>query len=102
MERIEKQISENPERAQYVQREIFVRKQFVKISVLAGDMLEIFEQDKASGKDIDQINQDMQDLIDYMGSEKRLYNNTNINVSHDYSFIISRYLDGESIKQIVG
>lgn len=99
----EKWISDNPDKEHHsALRTIFVQAQFVKISQLAGDMLDIFEQNKAAGKNIDQLNQDMQDLIDYLGNEKRLYNNTNINISHDYSYIVSRYLAGETIKQIIG
>ena len=99
---IEKVISADPDKEPYMQREIFVREQFIKISVLAGDMLEIFEQNKAAGYNIDQLNKDMQDLLSYLSSEKRLYNNTSIAVSHDYSYIVSRYLAGETVEDIVG
>ena len=102
LENIKKIISENPDKEPYMQREIFEREQSIKISVLAGDMLEIFEQNKAAGYNIDQLNKDMQDLLSYLSSEKRLYNNTSITVSHDYSYIITRYLAGESIEDIVG
>ena len=99
---IEKIISADPDKEPYMQREIFEREQSIKISELAGDMLEIFEQNKAAGYNIDQLNKDMQDLLSYLSSEKRLYNNTSITVSHDYSYIITRYLAGETVEDIVG
>jgi len=83
-------------------RNYFVYSQKLKISLFAGEMLEIFDARKAAGADITQLNSDMQDLYDFLGNEHYIYNNTSITVSHDYSYIATRYLAGESIEDIVG
>jgi len=60
-----------------------------------GEMLEIFEQRKAEGYNIHQLNEDMKNILDYVKTQKKFQ------PEEHYSQIKTRYLAGESIEDIV-
>jgi len=81
---------------------IFASEQKIKIGEFAGEMLAMFEQNKANGADIDQLNQDMQDIIDYVGDQCKIYSGLDSSEEWSAPDIATRYLAGESIEDIVG
>ena len=83
-------------------RDHFVFSQHLKLALFAGEMLDIFDARKADGTDINQLNKDMQDVIDYIRDQCGIYINGKSSVEWDGSDIISRYLAGESVEDIVG
>ena len=81
---------------------IFASEQKIKICEFAGEMLAIFEQNKANGTDIDQLNKDIQDIIDYVGDQCKIYSSLDSSEEWSAPDIVTRYLAGESIEDIIG
>ena len=63
--------------------------------------MEVFDARKESGVDIDVINKDIKDLIDYIDNIGSIYDGGE-NLPEDLSFIKNRYLAGEGIEDILG
>ena len=78
-------------------RRIYLKEQWIIRCDFIGEMLEIFEQRKAEGYNIHQLNDDMKNILDYIRTRKSEVGDPD----EDYSYIKTRYLAGESIEDIV-
>ncbi|MBQ1962204.1 MAG: hypothetical protein II357_03795 [Clostridia bacterium] len=78
-------------------RRIYLKEQWIIRCDFIGEMLEIFEQRKAEGYNIHQLNDDMKSILDYIKTRKSEVGDPD----EDYSYIKTRYLAGESIEDIV-
>jgi len=102
LERFKKKLEEKPD-SHILQRSVLVLPERLKVWQLSGDMLKIFETKKANGTNITLLTKDMKDIYDFLGSELCYLNNpNNLIVERDYSYIVTRYLAGESVEDIVG
>jgi hypothetical protein len=102
LEKYKKKLEEKPD-SHILQRSVLVLPERLKVWQLSGDMLKIFETKKANGTNITLLTKDMKDIYDFLDSELCYLNNpSNLIVERDYSYIVTRYLAGESIEDIVG
>ncbi|MBR3750664.1 MAG: hypothetical protein IKK58_02735 [Clostridia bacterium] len=82
-------------------RDLSIMEDGIRLFAMEGEMMEVFDARKESGVDIDVINKDIKDLVDYIDNIGSIYDGGE-NLPEDLSFIKNRYLAGEGIEDIVG